>query len=160
MNQQKEQDAGNVQDRKINLRALEGAGFVHLYGLAPIINFLKANKRDLKNVESIVDLDLLEGEDLEHKLKQRDQKLEAQFTTWLFVKENMKYGSSGGKTGDKAAAAQEVEQIANQMNATFIFMKPFYQHIISSSSSSLSTPTLTINNLQDSRRMWPNYTPP
>ena len=111
------QNSGDAKDRKINLRALESAGFVHLYGLAPVINALKANRRDLSSVESIIDLELLEGEDLEHEMKQRERKPEAQFTPWLFIQENMKYGSNsrGGKTGDKAVAAQEVEELAKQM---------------------------------------------
>jgi hypothetical protein len=32
---------------KINMRALEGAGFVHLYGLASCVNALQANRRVL-----------------------------------------------------------------------------------------------------------------
>ena len=96
--------------------------FVHLYGLAPVINALKANKRDLKSVDSLVDLDLLQGEDLEHEMKQRDRKPEAQFTPWLLIQDNMKNGSFGGKTGDKAAVAQEVEQLAKDMEVPIAYV--------------------------------------
>ncbi len=123
MNRRQEtgQSSSDAQDRKINLRALEGAGYVHLYGLAPIINALKAKKRDFNNMESVVNLDLLEGEDLEHELKQRERKPEAQFTPWLFVQENMMNGSSG-KTGDKAAAAHEVELLAKDLEIPIAYV--------------------------------------
>jgi len=42
-------------DRKINLRALEGAGYVHLFGLAPVLNALTANKRDLASPDDALD---------------------------------------------------------------------------------------------------------
>lgn len=115
------QSSSDAQDKKINLRALEGAGYVHLYGLAPIINALKAKKRDFTNMESVVNLDLLDGEDLEHELKQRERKPEAQFTPWLFVQENMKNGLSG-KTGDKAAAAHEVELLAKELEVPIAYV--------------------------------------
>jgi hypothetical protein len=119
--EQQEQNSADAKERKTNLRALESAGFVHLYGIAPVINALKAKRRDLTSAESIVDLELLQGEDLEHEMKQRARKPEAQFTPWLFVQENMKH-SSGGKTGDKAAAAQEVEQLAKQMEVPIAYV--------------------------------------
>lgn len=115
------QNAADDKERKINMRALEGAGFVHLYGLAPVINALKVNRRDLENIDSFVNLELLEGEELEHEMNQRDRKPEAQFTPHLFVQENMKYGS-GGKTGDKAAAANEVEELAKKMNVPIAYV--------------------------------------
>jgi 21S rRNA (GM2251-2'-O)-methyltransferase len=109
------QNSIDSQERKTNLRALEAAGFEHLYGLAPVVNALKANKRDFNNVDSMVDLDTLEGEDLENEKKQRERKPEAQFTPWLFVQETLgKNGSLGGKTDAKAATAQEVEELAKQ----------------------------------------------
>jgi hypothetical protein len=72
-------------DKKIYLKALEGAGFVHLYGLSFVLNALKADRRDLTHPESLIDLDQLEGQDLEHEMKQRECKPEAHFSPWLFV---------------------------------------------------------------------------
>ncbi len=109
-NQEQKKDAAEL---KTNLRALEKAGFVHLYGLAPVINALAVKKRDLVGQDSIVDIDLLHGEDLEHEKRQRERKPEAQFSPWLFVQENMQYGS-GGKTGDKAVTAKQVEELARE----------------------------------------------
>jgi len=96
---------------KTNLNALEKAGYVHLYGLAPVINALTSKRRNLVTPDTYIDLDLLEGEDLEHEKRQRERKPEAQFSPWLFVQENMKFGA-GGKVGDKAVTAKEVEQLA------------------------------------------------
>jgi len=120
--EEQQETQGNAEDRKINLRALEGAGFAHLYGLAPVLNALKAQRRDFKNLNSIVDLELLSGEDLEHETNQRERKPEAQFTPWLFVQENMRNGSPGGKTRDKAAAAQEVERVAKEMDVPIAYV--------------------------------------
>ena len=108
-------------DMKTNLNALEKAGFVHLYGLAPVINALTAKKRNLVSPDTYIDLDLLEGEDLEHEKRQRDRKPEAQFSPCLFVQENMKFGA-GGKIGDKAVTAKEVEQLASENNVPVAYV--------------------------------------
>jgi hypothetical protein len=96
-------------DKKINLKALEGAGFVHLYGLSSVLNALKADRRDFTRPESLIDLDQLEGEDLEHERKQRERKPEAQFSPWLFVQERV---SHGNRSPEKALAAAQVERLA------------------------------------------------
>ena len=56
------------------MKALEGAGFVHLYGLAPVLNALKAGRRDVSRPEDSIDINLLEGEEYEHELRQRKRK--------------------------------------------------------------------------------------
>jgi 21S rRNA (GM2251-2'-O)-methyltransferase len=115
-------------DRKINMRALEGAGFVHLYGLAPVLNALHANRRDFSRPEDrIIDLDLLqqEGNDpeaLEHELKQRERKPEAQFSPCLFVLEQEYHMAAaaagtarkGRRSADKARQAQQVQELARK----------------------------------------------
>jgi hypothetical protein len=106
---------------KTNLKALDKAGFVHLYGLAPVINALSVKKRNLVSPDTYMDLDLLEGEDLEAENRQRERKPEAQYSPWLFVQENMKFGA-GGKIGDKAATAKEVEQLANDNNVPVAYV--------------------------------------
>ena len=100
-------------DRKINLKALDGAGFVHLYGLSSVLNALQANRRDFTRPETLIDLDQLSGEDLEHEQKQRERKPEAQFSPWLLVQERT---SKGGRNTDKAMAAEQVEQLAKERN--------------------------------------------
>lgn len=103
-----EKDPG---DRKINLKALEGAGFVHLYGLSSVLNALKADRRDFTRPESLVDLNQLEGEDLDHEMKQRQRKPEAQFGPWLFVQER---STPGSRSPEKAMAAEQVERLAEE----------------------------------------------
>jgi hypothetical protein len=119
-NQGREDDK-DASELKINLKALEKAGFVHLYGLAPVINALTTKKRDLVSSDSYVDLDMLDGEDLQHELRQRERKPEAQYTPWLFIQENMKFGS-GGKTADKAAMAKQVEMLAKESNVPVAYV--------------------------------------
>jgi len=98
-------------EKKINMKALEGAGFVHLYGLSSVLNALKADRRDFARPESFIDIDQLKGEELEHELKQRERKPEAQFSPWLFVQEK---SARGGRSADKAIAAEQVEQLAEE----------------------------------------------
>lgn len=95
-------------DIKINMKALELAGFVHLYGLAPIVNALTVGRRDMTNSVSYVDMDQLDGEDLEHEKRQRERKPEAQFSPFLFIQEGQQ------KKGDKANMAEEVERLARE----------------------------------------------
>jgi len=112
---------------KINLRALEGAGFVHLYGLAPILNALHAKRRDLTNPETITDMDdFLSDEDVEHEMRQRERKPEAQYAPYLFIQDNIlsKVGGagSGGKIGDKIASARELEHVAREANVPVAYV--------------------------------------
>jgi hypothetical protein len=95
-------------DLKINMKALEQAGFVHLYGLAPIVNALTVGRRDMTKSASYVDIDSLDGEDLDHEKRQRERKPEAQFTPYLFIQEGQQ------KRGDKANMAEEVERLARE----------------------------------------------
>jgi len=99
-------------DRKINMKALEGAGFIHLYGLSSVLNALETNRRDFERIEDAIDLESLAGEDLEHEEKQRQRKPEAQFSPWLFVQE--RGGQGNRRSTDKAIAAEEVERLAGE----------------------------------------------
>ncbi|GAX11026.1 21S rRNA (GM2251-2'-O)-methyltransferase [Fistulifera solaris] len=96
-------------DRRINMRALEGAGFVHLYGLAPVLNALRAGKRDFTRPEDMIDINLLEGDEAQHELLQRERKPEAQFSPWLFVQEQK---GTTNRSGDKQSQAEEVLGLA------------------------------------------------
>lgn len=96
-------------DRKINMKALEGTGLVHLYGLSSVLNALQANKRDFTRPEDTIDLDSLEGADREHEIAQRERKPEAQFSPWLFVQEQK---GQIGRSGEKSIQAEKVEELA------------------------------------------------
>ena len=106
--------------RKTNMKALEGAGFVHLYGLASVLNALHANKRDFTKPEDIIDMDLLDTESYEHEMMQRERKPEAQFSPWLFVQE--KTGAKGGRSYDKAMAAEDVAKLAKERGIPTAFV--------------------------------------
>jgi 21S rRNA (GM2251-2'-O)-methyltransferase len=96
------------------MKALEGAGFVHLYGLASCVNALQADRRDFTRPEDLIDISTLEGEDLEHELQQRDRKPEAQFTPWLFVQTQDSYKDNSRRSKEKALAAEQVEAMAKE----------------------------------------------
>ena len=99
-------------DRKINMRALEGAGFVHLYGLASTLNALEANRRDFRRPEDEIDLDSLEGNDLRYELKQRERKPEAQFSPWLFLQSST--GEKSTRSYSKSMQADRVQYLAEK----------------------------------------------
>jgi 21S rRNA (GM2251-2'-O)-methyltransferase len=113
-NSQRDSDRGTQKeenDRKINMRALELAGFDHLYGLASVVNALQSGTRDFTRPEDRIQLTDLEGTDaLEHELKQRARKPEAQFSPWLFVQDQLR--SSTSRSADKAATAAKVLELA------------------------------------------------
>jgi 21S rRNA (GM2251-2'-O)-methyltransferase len=94
------------------MQALEGAGFVHLYGLASCLNALKADRRDFTNPEDLIDLETLSGEALEHEIMQRERKPEAKFSPHLFVQDRA--GSKGERALEKAMAAEELERLAGE----------------------------------------------
>jgi 21S rRNA (GM2251-2'-O)-methyltransferase len=102
------------QERKINLNALDMAGFVHLYGLAPVYNSLKANRRDFSRPEDDINLEELEGEALAHELAQRQRKPEAQFTPWLFVQDSAGSRTTTGRSGDKSLQGERILKLAEE----------------------------------------------
>lgn len=98
--------------RRTNMKALEGAGFCHLYGLASVVNALEANRRDFTNPEDIIDMDTLEGESYQLEMKQRERKPEAQFSPWLFVQEHK--GTQMGRSADKVVQAERLLELAKE----------------------------------------------
>jgi 21S rRNA (GM2251-2'-O)-methyltransferase len=94
------------------LKALEGAGLEHLYGLAPIINALGADRRDLA-APVLVDLDLLSPEEVELEEKQRSRKPEAQFAPYLFIQDQEKF-HGGSRKAEKAKAADNLVALATE----------------------------------------------
>ena len=91
-------------ERKVNIRALEKAGFDHLYGISPILNALAMNKRDFL---------------LDEDSSETDRKPEAQFTPYLFLQNTyFREGSSseiGGKKDDKVKAVREILRLVEKV---------------------------------------------
>jgi 21S rRNA (GM2251-2'-O)-methyltransferase len=102
----------NKPERKINMKALESAGFVHLYGLTPVLNALQAAKRDMTRPEDRIKLEELEGEAYQHELAQRDRKPEAQFSPWLLVQGPQQQKANAARSRDKQAQAEQVLELA------------------------------------------------
>eukprot|EP00977_Amphora_coffeiformis_P019257 scaffold7101_cov153-Amphora_coffeaeformis.AAC.2 len=94
--------------KKINMRALEGSGYVHLYGLAPVRNALRAQRREFKPLENRFLLD----EDDESTAETDDRKPEAQFRPYLFLQERK---GKVGRAGDKSMQAEEVQRLAEEL---------------------------------------------
>jgi hypothetical protein len=116
---------------KINMKALEAEGFVHLYGLASCRNALRANRRDLGQVDEsrLQELQqqyVIEGEEEEDGNECDDytsynsnketsqQKPEAQFRPWLFLLESS--SSSSSRSADKLQMAEEIVALAKRRN--------------------------------------------
>lgn len=109
----------NPEERKVNLKALEGAGFVHLYGLSSVLNALEANRRDFTDPEVMIDLEELEGEDYDHEMKQRQRKPAAQFRPYLFVQESR---GPTGRASMKAAQADRVLELAEERGVPIAYV--------------------------------------
>ena len=99
-------------DKRINMNALEGAGFVHLYGLASCLNALQADRRDFTRPEDLIDFESLTGEAREHERMQRERKPEAQFSPYLLIQERGE--ARGDRAADKALVAEELERVAKE----------------------------------------------
>lgn len=106
---------------KIDMKGLETEGFVHIYGLAPTLSALKANRRDFASREQagtglqsgtnefVIDADDFVFDNAESK----ETKPEAQYTPYLFLQDTSG-GNGSGRTTDKAAIASEVKQLAEE----------------------------------------------
>lgn len=110
----KNKENDNDSQRKTNMKALEKAGFVHLYGISSCLNALKANRRDFTRPEDFINLDDLNEEDLEHEIRQRERKPEAQFSPSLFVQDSLSRKTT--RSNEKAKAAEQVEAVAKERN--------------------------------------------
>ena len=96
------QGRGNSDDTdRINLRALDAAGFQHLYGLAPIINALSVNRRDWPMGEEEGASDFL-------SVSNDDVKPTARLQSGLFVQEGKKQQQGSGK----AETGQQIINLA------------------------------------------------
>jgi 21S rRNA (GM2251-2'-O)-methyltransferase len=93
---------------------LEGAGFVHLYGLSSVLNALQANRRDLVTVQDRA-AQLLDEEEAEGEYSSTEReppKPQAQFRPYLFVQERK--GTS--RRGQKASDAERLLALAEERN--------------------------------------------
>lgn len=104
-------DADNNQ-KKINMKALEGSGYEHLYGLAPVRNALRAQKREFKPLENRFLLDVDDGDDPSSTDETDDRKPEAQFRPYLFLQERK---GKVGRGADKSMQAEEVQRLAEEL---------------------------------------------
>eukprot|EP00587_Corethron_hystrix_P005049 CAMPEP_0113312682 /NCGR_PEP_ID=MMETSP0010_2-20120614/9418_1 /TAXON_ID=216773 ORGANISM="Corethron hystrix, Strain 308" /NCGR_SAMPLE_ID=MMETSP0010_2 /ASSEMBLY_ACC=CAM_ASM_000155 /LENGTH=481 /DNA_ID=CAMNT_0000168563 /DNA_START=513 /DNA_END=1958 /DNA_ORIENTATION=+ /assembly_acc=CAM_ASM_000155 len=91
-------------EERINLRALEADGWVHLYGVAPVLNALSKNKRQ------VVAHDVDDGGDVIIDAKEASKKPEAQSAPYLFVQE----GENSGRSVAKREAVQEIWKLADE----------------------------------------------
>jgi hypothetical protein len=88
------------------MNALEGAGFVHLYGLSSVLNALEANRRDFT-----LDKERHAEENEDDAPVERDPpKPPAQFRSFLFVQER----TSTTRKGQKATDAERVLALAEE----------------------------------------------
>jgi 21S rRNA (GM2251-2'-O)-methyltransferase len=109
---------------RIDMRALDEAGFVHLYGMSSVLNALRANRRqfvdqiDIRNGESessdLIFLDPGDGVDEEFSdaySKAPEIKAEAQLRPYLFCQEQP---SGGERSADKSNQALQIRMLATQ----------------------------------------------
>eukprot|EP00535_Pseudo-nitzschia_heimii_P007253 CAMPEP_0197178668 /NCGR_PEP_ID=MMETSP1423-20130617/3880_1 /TAXON_ID=476441 /ORGANISM="Pseudo-nitzschia heimii, Strain UNC1101" /LENGTH=612 /DNA_ID=CAMNT_0042628457 /DNA_START=163 /DNA_END=2001 /DNA_ORIENTATION=- len=126
----KKGDDSSASSRSINMNALEGAGFVHLYGLSSVLNALATNRRDMETSMEKSDEDTSRFDDLNEpggwddnedddfgtprkSSRKEPVKPQAQFRPYLFVQERRSDNRSD-RRGNKSSAAQEVLKLAEE----------------------------------------------
>ena len=100
------------------MKGLEAAGFVHLYGLAPVLSALKADRRDFEpQQDRQAELDMVgfddDDDDDDTSGLYEPKKPEAQFTPYLFLQDRS--GGGSGRSGEKMATAAQVKELAEQL---------------------------------------------
>ena len=91
------------------MNALEGAGFVHLYGLSSVLNALKAGRRDLTTSHEKSDLWADEDEDTEEE-NRTPPPPQAQFRPYLFVQDKEFTQRRGSKADQEKQALELAEE--------------------------------------------------
>ena len=140
-----EDDFASV-SRSINMNSLEGAGFVHLYGLSSVLNALTTGRRDMEtSMEKGDDFSEFDDEQQDDYGNDDDGddfaaprrrsppketvKPQAQFKPYLFVQER---GSSGSdRRGSKASAAQEVLKLAEERDVPIAYVDKGILNVLS-----------------------------
>jgi 21S rRNA (GM2251-2'-O)-methyltransferase len=131
---------------KINLREIEAAGYEHLYGIAPVLNALKANIRDFTNPkdkeddvdrEEMLDLqrrlnaldgsdwdddnDGNDGETSPENEEKKEIKAEAKLAPCLFVQEGTLDNSKRSfRSASKNEASSEIISLAQQIDLNVV----------------------------------------
>jgi len=132
-------DSKEQQERKINMRALEMTGFVHLYGIAPVLNALAANRRDFTASST-------DGDDSRFTelggIKEAvvDRKPEAQFSSWLFVQHQNSTIGTTKRDSSKLKATQEIMTLANERGIPIAFVDKGVLNTLVSGFGSSNTP--------------------
>ena len=94
------------------MNSLEGAGFVHLYGLSSILNALKANRRDVtSSMEKSEMWEIDDDDDTNTNESSTPPPPQAQFRPYLFVQER---ASTSQRRGSKAMSEQQVLELAEE----------------------------------------------
>jgi len=134
------------------MNSLEGAGFVHLYGLSSVLNALTTGRRDMET--SMEKSDDFSSEFDDDQQQQQDDygddngdddfsaprrrssppkeevKPQAQFRPYLFVQERSS-SSGSDRRGSKASAAQEVLKLAEERDVPIAYVDKGILNVLS-----------------------------
>jgi 21S rRNA (GM2251-2'-O)-methyltransferase len=140
-NKNSDRDGKEKSERSIDMNALEGAGFVHLYGISSVLNALTANRRDF--VTSLERSDGGQDNDGTWSAKDDDDdndkddddfydtrasqkgdskapvKPQTKFRPYLFLQER---SLDGGRRGSKASATEEILQLAKERQVSIEYV--------------------------------------
>lgn len=125
---------------KTNLREIEAAGYEHLYGIAPVLNALKANIRDFANPEDKEDVDREEMLELQKRLnavdgsdwgdeeetsakieEKKEIKAEAKLAPCLFIQEGTLDNSKRSfRSASKNEASSEIISLAQEIDLNVV----------------------------------------
>jgi len=138
-----EDDGSSSTSRSINLKTLEEAGFVHLYGLSSVLNALATGRRDLetnleKSKSELDDFNTVDdGDDDDFQefnrpspVPKHDVKPQAQFRPYLFVQER-RFDSGSDRRSSKSSTAQQVMALAKERNVPISYVDKGVLNVLS-----------------------------
>jgi len=144
-----------TREKRINMRALEMAGFVHLYGISPVLNALAASRRFhmlINDEEEVNDRlkELTNGEELlatdtTNTNSILERKPEAQFAPWLFIQEPQSTKTTTGtsstkRNASKVRATQEIVSLAKKRGIPIAYVdKGVLNSLVSGFGSSMNS---------------------
>ena len=125
---------------KTNLREIEAAGYEHLYGIAPVLNALKANIRDFTNPEDGMEAEKEEMLELQRRLsavdgsdwdeedsmsieteEKKEIKAEAKLAPCLFIQEGkMDDSKRSFRSASKNEATAEIISLAQEIDLNVV----------------------------------------
>lgn len=117
---------GHDDEDRVDLRALEEAGFVHLYGITPVLNALKAGRREMTHPNVVNNKEWMEQYSEFPQQANSPFRPETKASPWLFIQESSGKlgggGSTAGRSRDKRLQAEQISDLAKDRRVPIAYV--------------------------------------